>query len=63
MSRPLRIELAGGPYHVTSRGNRREAMARDFQTGVYSMQEIANPFGVHYSTVNRAVRRLEAGNG
>ncbi len=24
MSRPLRIELAGGIYHVTSRGNRRE---------------------------------------
>jgi REP element-mobilizing transposase RayT len=24
MSRPLRIELAGGLYHVTSRGNRRE---------------------------------------
>jgi len=24
MSRPLRIELAGGHYHVTSRGDRRE---------------------------------------
>jgi len=24
MSRPLRIELAGGLYHVTSRGDRRE---------------------------------------
>ena len=41
---------------------RREAMARAFQTGVYSMQEIADYFGVHYSTVSRAVRRLEAGN-
>jgi transposase len=38
-------------------------MARAFQTGVYSMREIANHFGVHYSTVSRAVRRLEAGNG
>jgi transposase len=63
MSRPLRIELAGGLYHVTSRGDRREAMARAFQTGVYSMQEIADYFGVHYSTVSRAVRRLEGGNG
>ncbi|WP_295583705.1 transposase [uncultured Lamprocystis sp.] len=40
---------------------RREAMARAFLTGVYSMQEIADHFGVHYSTVSRAVRRLEAG--
>ena len=26
MARPLRIELAGGLYHVTSRGDRREAI-------------------------------------
>jgi len=38
-------------------------MARAFQTGVYSMQEIADYFGVHYSTVSRAVRQLEAGDG
>jgi putative transposase len=31
---------------------RREAMARAFQTGVYAMQEIADYFGVHYSTVS-----------
>jgi REP element-mobilizing transposase RayT len=31
MSRPLRIELAGGLYHVTSRGDRREAIYRDQQ--------------------------------
>jgi transposase len=36
-------------------------MAWALQTGVYSMQEIADYFGVHYSTVRRAVRRLEAG--
>ena len=29
MSRPLRIELTGGLYHVTSRGNRREAIYLD----------------------------------
>jgi REP element-mobilizing transposase RayT len=29
MSRPLRIELAGGLYHVTSRGNRREDIYLD----------------------------------
>jgi putative transposase len=43
--------------------DRREAMARAFQTGVYSMQEITDYFGVHYSTVSRAVRRLETGRG
>jgi len=42
--------------------DRREAMARAFQTGVYTMQEVADYFGVHYSTVSRAVRRLETGN-
>ena len=31
MSRPLRIELAGGLYHATSRGDRREAIYRDDQ--------------------------------
>ncbi|WP_245731841.1 transposase [Thiocapsa roseopersicina] len=29
MARPLRIELAGGLYHVTSHGDRREAIYRD----------------------------------
>ena len=29
MSRPLRIELAGGVYHVTSRGDRREEIYLD----------------------------------
>ncbi len=29
MSRPLRIEWAGGLYHVTSRGDRREAIVED----------------------------------
>jgi len=28
MARPLRIELAGGLYHVTSRGDRRGAIYR-----------------------------------
>ena len=29
MARPLRIELAGGLYHVTSRGDRREEIYLD----------------------------------
>lgn len=39
---------------------RREAMARAFLTGAYTMQEIGDHFGVHYSTVSRAVRWWEA---
>jgi putative transposase len=42
---------------------RDEAMAQAFQTGVYSMKEIADFFSVHYSTVSRAVRRLENDKG
>jgi hypothetical protein len=34
-------------------------MARAFLTGVYTMQEIAHHFHVHYGTVSRAVRWLE----
>ena len=40
---------------------RREAMARAFLTGAYSMQEIAEHFRVHYSTVSRAVSWLDGG--
>jgi hypothetical protein len=29
MSRPLRLEFAGALYHVTSRGDRREAIYED----------------------------------
>ena len=29
MSRPLRLEIAGGLYHVTSRGDRRENIYHD----------------------------------
>jgi DNA-binding MurR/RpiR family transcriptional regulator len=36
-------------------------MARAYQTGLYSMQEIADYFGVHYSTVSRAMRRMGSG--
>ncbi|MEQ8355191.1 MAG: transposase [Kiloniellaceae bacterium] len=40
-------------------GSREEAMARAYLSGAYSQVRIARHFGVHYSTVSRAVRRLE----
>ena len=38
---------------------RNEAMARAYLSGQHSMAEIAKYFGVHYSTVSRAVRQHE----
>ena len=40
--------------------NRNEAMATAYQSGAYTMAEIADYFGVHYMTVSRAVRSCEA---
>jgi REP element-mobilizing transposase RayT len=39
--------------------SRRDAMADAYASGVYSMSEIARHFGVHYTTVSRAVRAAE----
>jgi len=39
--------------------DRREAMARAFLTGADTVQDIAEQFGVHYSTVSHAGRSLE----
>ncbi|MEE9545201.1 MAG: transposase [Rhodospirillales bacterium] len=38
-----------------------EAMARAYASGAYSLAAIAGHFGVHYSTVSRAVKRVEDG--
>jgi REP element-mobilizing transposase RayT len=55
--RALAEPLASFARRYPERG---EAMAQAFATGVYTMQEIAAFFGVHYSTVSRAVRRFDA---
>ena len=41
------------------RYSRNEAMGRAYLSGQYTMLAIAEHFGVHYSTVSRAVRGLE----
>jgi putative transposase len=38
---------------------RREAMARAYLCGAYTMAQIGEHFGVHYMTVSRAVRQFE----
>ena len=40
-------------------GDRASAMAAAYFSGAYTMKAIAVYFGVHYSTVSRAVRRAE----
>jgi putative transposase len=40
--------------------DRREAMARAYLGGAYTMAEVAEHFAVHYKTVSRAVRSFEA---
>jgi len=42
--------------HYLSYEDRNEGMAAAYQTGDYSMKEIALTFGVHYATVSRAVK-------
>lgn len=49
MSRPLRIEFAGAVYHVTSRGDRREAIYRDDADRL-----------VHLAVVAQAMDRFDA---
>ncbi len=45
-----------------AQGNRDAAIALAFQSGDYTMKQIAEHFGVHYSTVSRAVKKAEGGN-
>ncbi len=44
-----------------AQGNRDAAIAAAFQSGDYTMKQIAEHFGVHYSTVSRVVKKAEEG--
>jgi transposase len=39
--------------------SREEAMAQAYFSGNYTMKEISSWFKMHYSTVSRAVRKIE----
>ena len=52
--RPAALPIA----HYASRANsRQEAMARAYASGQYTLRQIADYFGVHYSTVSRVLGR------
>lgn len=53
------VALALHEYRDGTR-DEREAMARAYLGGAYTMTEIAEHFGVHYRTVSRAIRAFEA---
>lgn len=54
--RTLALPLA---EYQTRYPDRNEAMSQAYQSGAYTMAEIARHFGVHYMTVSRAVRMHE----
>ncbi|MGR9046741.1 MAG: hypothetical protein ACU83N_15750 [Gammaproteobacteria bacterium] len=50
--RPLGKPLS---YYVESFPHAKDGMENAYASGDYTMQQIAEAFGVHYSTVSRAV--------
>ena len=44
-------------FYVENYSSAKEGMRKAYATGDYTMQQIAKVFGVHYSTVSRAVKR------
>lgn len=59
MVRPLRPALAGGLYHVTSRGDGREDICLSDNDRADWLAVITRHFGVDYTKVRRIVSRYE----
>lgn len=55
----LQSATTGSVASANRRGRRVFRFIRAFSSGAYTMQEIAEHFGVHYSTFSRTVRRFE----
>jgi putative transposase len=47
------------PWYKHQHSNPKVAMAKAYESGAYTLAQIAGHFGVHYSTVSRAVKQLE----
>jgi hypothetical protein len=52
--RPAALPIA---YYAAQAGSQQEAMVKAYDTGQYTLRQIADYFGVHYSTVSRVVGR------
>jgi DNA-directed RNA polymerase specialized sigma24 family protein len=46
-------------YYVELYKDKRRGMVEAYQTGDYTMKEVAEQFDVHYSTVSRAIKYAE----
>ncbi len=57
--RTQRRPLAKPLTHYRKLTDAKQGMASAYATGDYTMQEIADAFGVHYATVSRAVKQSE----
>ncbi len=55
VAKPLSVCEAAG------KGDRDVAISAAFRSGDYTMKQLAEHFGVHYSTVSRAVKKGEGG--
>jgi predicted DNA-binding protein YlxM (UPF0122 family) len=59
MPRAQRRQTAKPLSYYTRFSKQHEGMAQAYLSGDYTMQQIADTFGVHYATVSRAVRTRE----
>ena len=46
-------------YYENKHQDRNMGIIAAYKTGDYTMKEIANHFEVHYSTVSRAIKKIE----
>jgi hypothetical protein len=60
MARPLRIEVSGGWYHVTARGNERRAIYRDDQDRRHFL-ELAGEAAERFNLAVQVVRQKSVG--
>ena len=57
LARPLRIEYPGALFHLLAK------TADAYLSNASTMKELAEVFGVHHTTVNRAVRKVGRARG
>ena len=61
MARPLQLEFTDASYEITS-AEPDQAITAAYSSGGYSMREIGDFFGPHYSRVSKIVRSFRAAN-
>ncbi|MDP1950443.1 MAG: addiction module toxin RelE, partial [Nitrosomonas sp.] len=57
--RAQRRPMAKPLSHYSSFSDRNEGIVTAYQTGDYTMKQIADEFGLHYATVSRVIKKAE----